>query len=187
MNERAHFPRPTRPVRGLLEWLAAALALLAVGCPEPGDLEKVNSYCKPGQSIVGANNEVTGCSDTPSGSSGSGNSGSSCETACITMLFSNTCVSCHTQAVPLGELDLQSAGVAARLKDQPAKHAALDNPQGCPTGDKLIDSANPTASWLLKKVAMQQGGCGTQMPPQGATAADVTCVTEYVNCVSAMP
>jgi hypothetical protein len=88
----------------------------------------------------------------------------------------------------MGQLDLESPGLSARLKDQPAKHAELANPQACPSGDKLIDSANPMgASWLLKKVANQQGGCGTPMPPQGASQADITCVTEYVTCVGSTP
>lgn len=169
-----------------------AFALFSAGCPGPADLEKVDTFCKPGQSIVGANGEVTGCSDTPSGGSGGGGSGggsstSSCETECVTSLFRNTCQICHNGTSPLGQLDLESAGITGRLKDQPAKHAGLDNPQSCPTGDKLIDTANQSASWLLKKLTKQQGGCGSIMPPQGASEAEVACITEYVNCVSTTP
>ncbi len=162
------------------------MSLLSTGCPEPGDLENAGSYCKPGQSVVGANNQATGCTDSPSGGSGGG-AATACETACVTALFTGTCVTCHKKDVPLGELDLESAGVVARLKDQPAKHAGVDNPQACPSGDKLIDSANQSESWLLKKVTRQQGGCGTAMPPQGASDADIACLTAYVNCVSTTP
>lgn len=155
------------------------------GCPEPADLEDPSGFCRPGQSVVGANNQVTGCTDSPA--SGGSGAMASCESACISALFTSTCLTCHNKGAPLGQLDLESVGVSARLKDQPAKHAEISNPQGCPAGDKLIDSANPSASWLLKKVSKQQAGCGTPMPPQGASDADVTCVTEYVNCVGTSP
>jgi hypothetical protein len=168
----------------------AAFSLLLSACPEPGDLERVDSFCKPGQSMVGPNGQVTGCTDSPAtgGSGGSGGGGATaCDTACMTALISGTCITCHTTTTPLGALDLQSPGLAARLKDQAAQHAGIDNPQGCPTGDKLIDSANVSASWLLKKITKQQGNCGTPMPPQGASDADIACVTAYVNCVSTTP
>lgn len=160
--------------------------LLVSGCPEPGDLEHVDSYCKPGQSMVGANNQVTGCTDSPSGGSG-GSGAMSCETSCMTALIAGTCLTCHSKGAPQGQLDLESAGLSARLKDQLAKHATVDNPQACPSGDKLIDSATPSASWLLKKVSKQQGGCGMMMPPQGASEADIACVSAYVSCVGMTP
>lgn len=162
------------------------MGLLAGGCPEPGDLEHPESFCKPGQSMVGANNQVT-CTDSPSSGGGSGGGGASCETACFTALLSGTCLTCHHKDSPLGQLDLQSPGLSARLKDQPAKHAEVASPQACPSGDKLIDSATPAASWLLKKVSNQQGSCGTPMPPQVASQADITCVSDYVTCVSMTP
>lgn len=172
-----HAPTPGRRLGAAL--VLAALSLSQAGCPEPGDLENVQSFCKPGASVVDAKGQVTGCSGSASG----GGSASGCETACIQALFAGTCKSCHSQAAPLGMLDLESAGVSARLKDQAAKHADTASPASCPSGDKLIDSATPSASWLLKKVSNQQGQCGTQMPPQGASADDVACVTAYVSCV----
>lgn len=184
MNDRR--PAPISSAHRLRR-LIACLALFTTGCPEPGDLEHAETYCKPGQSMVGANNQVTGCTDSPSaGGTGGGGSSSSCDTACMTTLLT-TCVTCHNTTTPLGQLDLQSTGLAERLKDQPAKHAAIDNPQGCPSGDKLIDSQSPSASWLLKKVSKQQGGCGTPMPPQGASDAEIACVTAYVTCVGTTP
>lgn len=193
MKERAITRIHSKPTRHrALPWLATALALLAAGCPEPGDLEKVSSYCKPDTAIVGANNQITGCSDSPpsggSGGSGGGSGGgASCDSACMTAVLQSSCLTCHTKSALLGDLDLESPGLVGRLKDQPAKHTGLDNPQGCPTGDKLIDSQNPTASWLLKKVAKQQGSCGTPMPPQTASPAEITCVDEYVKCVAMLP
>jgi len=188
-DRRSAPTRSAQRLRRLVACLAgSALSLLATGCPEPGDLENVDKFCKPGQSVVGANNEVTGCTESPSSGGSGGGSGASCDTACITALFSSTCTVCHKQATALGQLDLETAGVAARLKDQPAKHAEVGNAQGCPSGDKLIDSANPSASWLLKKISKQQGDCGTPMPaPQGGSEADIACVDAYVKCVSASP
>jgi hypothetical protein len=170
-----------------LRYVVACLGLLASGCPEPGDLEHVESFCKPGQSTIGANNQVIGCSDSPSGGGSGGGAATSCESACFTALVSGTCLTCHHAQAPLGQLDLESPGLSARLKDQLAKHAEVDNPQACPSGDKLIDSTTPSASWLLKKVSKQQGSCGTPMPPQGATMADIECVNQYVTCVGAAP
>jgi hypothetical protein len=86
-------------------------------------------------------------------------------------------------------LDLETPGVVGRLKDVPAKHSDLApamDPSTCPTGDKLIDSANPDASWFLKKIKGQQGGCGTAMPqpPTTLTAAETMCLETFVSCVA---
>jgi hypothetical protein len=173
-----------RRLRRLAAWAATSALLLATsGCPQPGDLEDPEAYCKPGASIVDARGKVVGCNGQAS--SGGGMAAGGCDTACINELFANTCTSCHTSSAPLGGLDLQSAGVAARLKDQAAKHQSVDNPAQCPSGDKLVDSASPTESWLLKKVNGQQGSCGTQMPPGNmpVSQAELACLTAYVSCV----
>lgn len=147
----------------------AALALLATGCPEPGDLEDFNNPTKfPAPAVVAP-------------------PGGSCETACITKLFQQdaTCKICHSGTVQLGKLDLASAGVIERLKDKPAAHDAVDPAAVCPTGDLLISTATPAESWLLKKVTMQHGTCGTAMPPTAVLSeAEVTCVRDFVNCVA---
>jgi hypothetical protein len=170
----------------LAAWASpAALLLLATGCPGPAELEDPESFCKPGASVVDANGKVTGCNDQgASGGTGAGMPPASCETACMTQLLQNTCTSCHTSSAALGGLDLQSPGFTARLKDQAAKHESVANPAQCPSGDKLIDSANPSASWLLKKVNGQQGACGTLMPPGvPISQAELACVSAYVTCV----
>jgi hypothetical protein len=173
--------------RRLAAWAStAAVLLVATGCPEAADLENPESFCKPGASVVDASGKVIGCNDQgATAGTGAGMPPAGCETACLTQLFENTCNSCHTSSAPLGGLDLQSAGFTARLKDQAAKHQSVDNPAQCPSGDKLIDSANPAASWLLKKVSGQQGACGTSMPPGNVpvTQAELACVTAYVTCV----
>jgi hypothetical protein len=102
------------------------------------------------------------------------------------------CKLCHASPGGLTSagLDLESPNVSARLKDVPAKHTDT-SPAGsvpnCPVGDKLIDSANPTESWLLKKLRGQQGECGTSMPqpPTTLTLAELNCMETYVFCVAA--
>jgi hypothetical protein len=176
-------------------WAAAtALALLAVGCPEPGDLENANSFCKPGTSIV-SGDKIVGCNDSAAGGNGSsggspsGGSGggavASCETACMSTLFTTTCTVCHSTASHLGMLDLQSADYTSRLKDQAPKFDSVTDRSQCPTGAKLVDSSNPTQSWLLKKLTGQQGTCGGRMPSatMPVSPADQACVTAYVTCV----
>ena len=107
-----------------------------------------------------------------------------CETACFTTAMMG-CTGCHGNMLKSAMLDVEAAGISARLKDKPATHADVADPSGCPTGDKLIDSANPMESWFLKKVNGQQGTCGAAMPIGPAlSAADQECVKTFVTCVA---
>ncbi len=157
---------------------AGVLSLFAVGCPEPADLQNPNAYPAP----------------TPAGGSGgSGGSGGaapmSCETECVNKLFQKDqmpCLFCHTGVLKLGDLDLETPGYTARLKNVPAKHTGFTTPKtDCPPAAKLIDTENPANSWLLKKIRNEQKTCGTVMPQAGAlTAAQQTCLETYVACVA---
>lgn len=161
----------------------AALSLFALGCPTAADLENPAQYDKPPGSAAAG---------TSSGGSGSGGSGmmASCETDCLKTIINmqgNGCKTCHGAMIKLdmGTLDMESAGLSARLKDEPSAHKGLTDTSGCPTGDKIIDSTNPANSWLLKKINGQQGTCGTPMPSVGTlTAADKMCFETFVNCVA---
>jgi hypothetical protein len=83
-------------------------------------------------------------------------------------------------------LNLEADGFTDRLKNVAAKH--MDLPSGktdCPSGDKLIDTANPSASWLLKKIDGQQNNCGDAMPSTAPLTADEkTCMHTYISCVA---
>jgi hypothetical protein len=112
---------------------------------------------------------------------------------CLQTLFSGTgkCSGnvCHSAgAMPAGGLDLTSPDVAARLINVPATHGDIDFDGGgvtCPTA-KLIDTSNPSASWLLVKINGTQGTCGSAMPQVGTlTSAEKTCIQSYVTMVSA--
>lgn len=167
----------------------AALSLLGTGCPEPADLENPQNFKAPGAAAGGSASGGSAAGGSASGGSASGGGASvaSCEVACVAETFNSVCAVCHGNPPLFAKLDLVSAGFSARLKDQAATHSDLPPGMdtGCPTGDKLIDSATPANSWLLKKMTNQQGNCGTNMP-QGSqlTADEETCMQTYVNCVA---
>lgn len=134
----------------------------------------------------------TGTAGTGAGSGGSASVPHVCETACVENIFRQEltlCKLCHGSALQSSGLNLELPDVTARLKDVPAKHGDLAmgmTPADCPVGDKLIDSANPEASWLLKKITGQQGNCGTVMPSAGTLSpAQRACIETYVHCVAA--
>ena len=185
-------------IKGAAGLGAIALSLFALGCPQGADLDNPNFYCQPGGSIVDPNTKlVTGCMPVAAGTAGStgtagtgGMAAASCESDCMKGIINNgtmACKTCHGIAVKLdmSSLDMETPGYGARLKDHPSEHKG--NPAGtvCPSGDKLIDSAAPANSWLLKKVTGMQGSCGVNMPLGGMLSpADQTCVTTFVNCVA---
>ena len=119
-----------------------------------------------------------------------------CEDPCVAKIFRGSaasCKLCHTsKATDAGGLqssglDLESPNPAPRLKDVPAKHTdVVNSSSSCPVGDKLIDTANPEQSWLLKKLRGIQGTCGTQMPqpPTSLRGEDLVCMENYVYCVA---
>jgi hypothetical protein len=160
---------------------AGMLALLAIGCPEPGDLQNPGAYPAPAPAPVGGSAAAAG-----SGTGGGAANGSECESACMAAIIKATCKTCHGTAAKLGgTLDMESAGYTARLKDHPSEHAAVASDAMCPTGDKLVDTMKPAESWLLKKVMSQQGTCGTPMPVGAAlSTADQMCFQTYVSCVA---
>jgi hypothetical protein len=88
---------------------------------------------------------------------------------------------CHGALDRHADLDFTDPNaVAAQLVDQVAPHGDLGcNPPGtpfaectsnelaalgCPSDALLIDSANPEASWILRKLRGEQESCGDPMP-----------------------
>ncbi len=162
---------------------ATVLTLFALGCPEPADLQDPNSFPRPMTSTAGA-----------SATGGSGGSTASCETPCLIKIFTDgltSCKLCHSKD-PAGlhqaGLDLESPNVSARLKDVVATHGdIMGGPTAdCGMGNKLIDTAAPANSWLLKKIKGQQGTCGTAMPqsPPLLMGADLACIETFVSCLA---
>ncbi len=106
------------------------------------------------------------------------------EVECVKPLLLE-CNGCHGAGVALGKLDLGSPNVASRLKDVAAMHDSPGMGAQCPTGDKLVNSANVAESWLLKKINGEQGNCGTVMPSTGKlNGADLTCMQAFVTCIA---
>lgn len=175
------------------------LALMSTGCPGPADLENPQVYCKPGETTVDPSTGAFVCKSGGSGGSAAGGSGATggsaaggtgsgsiadCEVACVKDIFTAiaTCGACHSTAAKLGNLDLAMTP-SANMKDVVANHMSMG--AGCPAGVKLIDSANPSASWLLTKLKNGQGDCGTIMPQSGALdATKMACMETYVTCVA---
>jgi hypothetical protein len=98
---------------------------------------------------------------------------------------------CHSAGGSLelgGDLDLTSPNVGSRLINANATHAGVDMNGGgvtCPPA-KLIDTANPTASWLLVKINSAQGSCGSPMPLTGNLSnTQKACITQYIMDVAA--
>ena len=111
------------------------------------------------------------------------------DTTCLTAVFAANCatVACHKGRVLGADLDLDSPGVNARLIDVVATHKDAMPTAGCLTGDKLIDTANPSASFLLAKVTktMDALNCGFTMPIGSMLSAeDLACLNKYVQDVS---
>lgn len=181
---------------------AIAFSLFAVGCPEAADLENPPPTTGGTGATTAGTGSVTAGTGTGGSSGGSGGSGApSCETACINKLFTSItgpgCKICHSSDLKQSGLDLASPGYTARLSNVMAKHLDGDPmgtgaekplPNGCPTGDMLIDTLDPSKSWLWKKVNKDQGTCGDKMPQTTEIpASDLACVKTYVECVAGKP
>jgi hypothetical protein len=164
---------------------ACALALFAIGCPQPADLANPQDY------PAAAGTTTTGGGAT-AGTGGTAPAGEPCETACMKEVFQTNqtlCKLCHNNmGLKSAMLDLSSDGYTARLKNVSATHTDLGmgmTAADCPTGDKLIDTTTPANSWLLKKIHNEQGNCGTVMPSTGTLSpAQKTCIETYVACVA---
>lgn len=101
--------------------------------------------------------------------------------SCLQTILTS-CNLCHgAQAAAIGaNLDLRGNDVASRLVDEPATYMGVTDADQCVQGAKLIDSANPAESVLLKKVKGEQE-CGTPMPaPTGLNAIDQACVEAWI-------
>lgn len=104
---------------------------------------------------------------------------------CVISTFAQTCgtAACHASNAN-GALDLISPGVASRLVNQPAQHPGAELGTACPVGDKLIDTTNRSASWLLIKLQGAQGSCGLTMPTIGFLApTQMSCLVNWIDTV----
>ena len=163
--------------------LVGTVGLLALaGCP--ADLANPQDY----QQAASTGGDTSGTG----GATGVMKPGLAVDTTCLTAIFAKDCAAlagCHKPGAGAGAgLDLGTAGVNARLIDVPATHMDASPATGCMTGQKLIDSATPEASWLLIKVTVSQVDqkCGFAMPIGAPLTSDeLACVTKYTQDVHA--
>jgi hypothetical protein len=79
----------------------------------------------------------------------------------VKAVFKERCAVCHKGKYPPKQLNLEPEGLPASLLDAPSREQpAL----------KLVDTASPEASYLLKKIKGGEGITGKIMPPPGKTA-----------------
>ncbi|HEY3498754.1 MAG TPA: hypothetical protein VGK73_28880 [Polyangiaceae bacterium] len=170
-----------------------------------------------GAGTVGAGTGGAGTGGVTSGGAGSGGTvsvipGVTCDWP--TALQKNCAISsCHGKLFQYGDLlwtpttlDSMGRDLIARLKDVPPSLADVDCDPGleyveCTSpppecqpyvGAKLIDSANPDASFILAKLA--GAGCGNQMPLDPGSSPNngwgperLACIEELVRGIAALP
>lgn len=155
--------------------LGTLTLLLLAGCP--GNLENAQTYNidNPDQPAQAGSNGVT-------------QPGLDVDTGCLTTIFKASCVTvgCHGATTPAAGLDLDSPGVNKRLINVLATHQLAMPNTGCVANQKLIDAANPDASWLVGKLTTDGSTCGLRMPVGPMLSADqIACATKYAHDVAA--
>jgi hypothetical protein len=103
-----------------------------------------------------------------------------CDAEMILVQSCGTNPVCHDADTPQAGLDMASPDVASRLIDVAPSLCAMEN--------VYIDSADPSASFLLAKINPSPG-CGEQMPPASSgetplTAEEIQCITDWVNDIT---
>jgi hypothetical protein len=165
-------PVPKKPLQRLklacLGLLGTGALLLLAACP--ANLANPEDYAPAPLAVAGASGV-----DLP-------------VPACMTTIISASCGqgTCHGVS-KAADLDLVSANLSRRLINVAATHRDAAPSSGCVPGVKLIDSANPSASWLVQKLTDAKM-CGFIMPVslmQTLTSDQVACFTQYANDVAA--
>lgn len=198
----------------LLSAFSLGLVLTQSGCPEGAELENQDAWAgrfgAAGTTSTGATGGSAMGGTAGSGTAGGGMAGTGtagpvldfttvmCPTGLDpTSFLTSTCAKnfCHGNHFVAG-LDLRpDSGFAARLLDVAATHGDITCadlsvcvPPGCPPAGmvKLVDSSNPTASWILAKAHDMQGECGDRMPSTALSSDQDTCLTAIVNATAAL-
>jgi hypothetical protein len=192
-----------------LALLGAFFVPLLSGCPGGAELEDPGKYGLTGgnpSTGTGGTNAMGGTGGTTGGSAGTGTPPPmltvDCGSSTYQTVLMGSCVSlgCHaaTSTIPAASmLDLTpNDGLVSRLKDVKAKHGDITcgadftacTPASCDPNALLVNSATPSASWILAKINNTQSDCGASMPIGGTlSAADSMCMTNLVNAIAALP
>jgi len=192
-----HPPRQPAPLHSvlLLSGISLALILTQSGCPQGAELENPEAWAaRIGSGGTGAMGALDftkiECSATLSGATG----------VPAADFLNTTCAKnfCHGKNFVVG-LDLRpDSGFATRTLDVNAMHGGIPCPDditeecvpaSCPAPGtaKIINSADPTTSWILTKVHNGQSDCGGQMPDTAGLNADKdACIIAIVNATAAL-
>ncbi len=189
--------------------LGVSFLLTLSGCPQGADLEDPEKY-----GLTGGNSSMNGSGGSTGGSSPGtgGTTGGSAGTAatltvdCGTDTYQNVLTTncatpgCHkgsSLAPAISMLNLvPDSGLVSRIKDVKAVHGDIyvgdattpSVPASCDPNALLVNSANPSASWILAKINGTQNDCGSQMPSAGGPPAAVTtCIQNLVAAVATLP
>ena len=79
----------------------------------------------------------------------------------VKTIFKERCAVCHKGKYPPKELNLEPEGLPDSLLDAPSREQP---------SLKLVDTASPEASYLLKKIKGDKSITGKSMPPPGKPA-----------------
>jgi hypothetical protein len=92
----------------------------------------------------------------------------------LTSVFKNRCGTCHSAAAPTKNLDLVSAGLAARTV------GVISTCNNKPLLSTTLTAGAPTGH-LLDKLAGPVTGCGVQMPAGGTplSSTEMACVKDW--------
>ncbi len=183
-------PSSTSLVVGTLLALSFTLTACPASLANPEDFADRSEFPSAGGSGAEAGTGNVGNAGSGTSTAGSGSVATGTPDCVLTIFKKGTgsCAGsvCHDQGSnSAGGLDLSSANVAARLVDQPASHADVGPTDVCPSGDKLIDTSNRSASWLLKKLSKSTvGTCGSTMPEVGnLSSIQLSCLQNWINNV----
>ncbi len=191
-----------------LTLLGASFLLTLSGCPGGAELEHPEKY---GLTATGGSTATGSGGMTATGGSGaSGSAGTSsappltvdCGTDTYQNVLTTNCASlgCHLPFMGMAStaasgLDLTpDSGLVGRLKDVKAQHGDITCapdftacvPASCDPSALLVNSQDPTKSWILTKINGAQSDCGTPMPPpSGPSGTALTmCITNLVNAIA---
>jgi hypothetical protein len=149
---------------------AAWLVFAALGCA--GDLDPA---LFPGAGSAG--------SSGGGGTNGAGGSSQACDAPTVVFAMKCNQPGCHASSAPSSGLDLQSAGVVARLLNK-TPDPSMSLACAASTEPYLQPQSNPATGLLLDKLNAPPP-CGILMPEIGMlTPSDVTCLNAWATAVT---
>ena len=198
--------------------LGIGLIVTQSGCPAGADLDNPEQWgdrLSGGAPATGGATATGGMATGGTGNAGAGSGGmknwvlDNATVTCNAGLDAATVITadcakggCHKGALAAGGLDLTFPTIANKTKDVPATHEGIQCsaptepymecvPTTCPTGALIVDSANPDASWVLKKLdgSAKALPCGDTMPDANyATASPdrLACVQAAFRAIAAL-